>query len=75
METGMSLLGGHGLFLGSDDIHLGTNESIRDSAHVLGNFNDLISARVFSHDTCRDLAAYAGTIQHMRTHSAAHTSE
>eukprot|EP00750_Incisomonas_marina_P014720 INCI17818.2.p2 GENE.INCI17818.2~~INCI17818.2.p2 ORF type:complete len:396 (+),score=65.00 INCI17818.2:144-1190(+) len=60
METGMSLLGGHGLFLGSDDIHLGTNESIRDSAHVLGNFNDLISARVFSHDTCRDLAAFAG---------------
>jgi len=60
METGMSILGGHGLFLGANDIHVGKNESILDSAKVLGNFNDLISARVFSHDTCLELAEHSG---------------
>jgi len=34
-ETGMSLLGGHSLFLGPSDIQLGVNESMKDTALVL----------------------------------------
>ena len=32
-------LGGHALFLGSDDIQLGVNESVSDTAKVLSRFN------------------------------------
>ena len=49
-ETGMNLLGGHGLMLGPSDIQLGVNESMRDTANVLCRFNDIILARVFGHD-------------------------
>ena len=45
-ETGMSLLGGHALFLGSEDVQLGVNETVKDSAKVLSKFNSLILARV-----------------------------
>jgi ornithine carbamoyltransferase len=38
METGMSLLGGKGLFLGANDIHIGKNESIQVRAR--GYFDD-----------------------------------
>ena len=49
-ETGMSLLGGKPCFLSTDDIHLGVNESIKDSARVLSGFCDLILARVYGHE-------------------------
>jgi ornithine carbamoyltransferase len=58
-ETGMSLLGGHALFLGPSDIQLGVNESMRDTASVLGRFNDLILARVFGHSDVVELAKYS----------------
>jgi len=58
-ETGMSLLGGHALFLGPSDIQLGVNESMRDTASVLSRFNDLILARVFDHDDITELAKYS----------------
>jgi ornithine carbamoyltransferase len=58
-ETGLSLLGGHALFLGPSDIQLGVNESIRDTALVLGRFNDLILARVFGHSDVVELAKYS----------------
>ena len=32
---GMHALGGHALFLSPDDIHIGVNESIRDSARFV----------------------------------------
>lgn len=40
------MLGGHALFLGAEDIQLGVNESLLDTARVLSRFNDLILARV-----------------------------
>jgi len=49
-------LGGHALFLGSDDIQLGVNESILDSARVLSRFNSIILARVFGHDDVVEIA-------------------
>ena len=48
-ETGISYLGGHALFLGSDDIQLGKNESLKDTAIVLSRFNSIILARVYAH--------------------------
>lgn len=58
-ETGMSLLGGHALFLGPSDIQLGVNESMRDTANVLSRFNSHILARVFAHDDILQLAEHA----------------
>ena len=58
-ETGMSLLGGHALFLSPSDIQLGVNESMRDTALVLSRFNSLILARVFAHSDVVELAKYS----------------
>ena len=55
-ETGMHLLGGHALMLGPQDIQLGVNESLKDTARVLGRFNDIILARVFAHNDVIELA-------------------
>ena len=55
-ETGFNMLGGHALFLGSDDIQLGVNESVLDSARVLSRFNSLILARVFGHEDVVEIA-------------------
>lgn len=57
METGISKLGGTPIFLGSDDIQLGVNESLSDSARVISRFNDVIAARVFGHHSVEELAS------------------
>ncbi|XP_071800532.1 ornithine transcarbamylase, mitochondrial-like [Asterias amurensis] len=49
-ETGFAALGGHPSFLTQNDIHLGVNESLRDTARVLSGFVDLIFARVYRHE-------------------------
>ncbi|KAA0146028.1 hypothetical protein FNF29_08296 [Cafeteria roenbergensis] len=56
-ETGMAKLGGQALFLSSEDIQLGTNEALCDTARVLSRFNSCILARVFEHSTIEELAA------------------
>lgn len=48
-ETAAVLLGGKALFLGSEDIQLGVNESVRDSARVIGGMCQGIFARVGDH--------------------------
>lgn len=58
-ETGCSLLGGHGLFLGPSDIQLGVNESMKDTALVLSRFNSIILARVFGHKDITELAEHS----------------
>lgn len=58
-ETGFARLGGHALFLGSEDIQLGKNETLEDTARVLSGYNDLILARVFGHDVIDGLCATA----------------
>ncbi|XP_078610394.1 ornithine transcarbamylase, mitochondrial-like [Branchiostoma floridae x Branchiostoma japonicum] len=55
-ETGVGLLGGQPCFLSPDDIHLGVNETIKDSAKVLSGFLDLILARVYGHEDLESLA-------------------
>ena len=49
-EVGMTQLGGTPLFLSADDLHLGSSETIEDTARVLARFVDGIMARVFDHD-------------------------
>jgi ornithine carbamoyltransferase len=59
LETGMTQLGGHAIFLGPDDIHLGHGEPIRDTARALSGYADYIAARVFDHADVVELAEYA----------------
>jgi ornithine carbamoyltransferase len=49
-EVGMTQLGGTPLFLSADDLHLGSSETIEDTARVLARFVDGIMARVFDHN-------------------------
>ena len=58
-ETAMAELGGHALFLGKDDIQLGVNESLSDTAIVLGRMVSAVLARVYTHDTVESLAKHA----------------
>ena len=48
-ETATVLLGGRALFLGKEDIQLGVNETLRDSARVIGGMCQGIFARVGDH--------------------------
>ena len=58
-ESGMAKLGGRAIFLGSEDIQLGVNETMLDTARVMSRFSDIIMARVFAHDDVAELAAEA----------------
>jgi ornithine carbamoyltransferase len=57
-EVGMFQLGGHALFLSSNDIQIGRGETIADTARVLSRMVDMIMARVFGHDIVEDLARF-----------------
>jgi ornithine carbamoyltransferase len=58
-ETGMTQLGGHAVFLGPDDVHLGHGEPIKDTARALSRYVDAIMVRLFDHGDAEELAAYA----------------
>lgn len=45
----MILTGGHAMFLGSQDIQLGVNESLLDTSKVVSSMVDGIMARVGAH--------------------------
>ena len=57
-ETGMYQLGGHALFLSSNDIQIGRGESIYDTANVLSRYLDGIMIRTFKQSDVEDLAKY-----------------
>ncbi|MHB9037494.1 MAG: ornithine carbamoyltransferase [Armatimonadota bacterium] len=59
-ETGIFQLGGHGIYLGPNDIALGKRESVHDVARNLGRMVDIIMARVFEHEKVTGLAQHAG---------------
>ncbi|MCI0499762.1 MAG: ornithine carbamoyltransferase [Planctomycetales bacterium] len=48
------------VYLGKNDIHLGRDETVKDTARVLGRMFDGIAFRGFSHRTVEQLAEYAG---------------
>ena len=58
-ETGATQLGGHAIFLGPDDIHLGHGEPVKDTARALSRYVDVIMARVFDHADVVELGEYA----------------
>nr|GAT53038.1 ornighine carbamoyltransferase [Mycena chlorophos] len=58
-ETSATLLGGRALFLGKEDIQLGVNETVRDSARVIGGMCQGIFARVGDHSEVEELAKYS----------------
>ncbi|MDP4119228.1 MAG: ornithine carbamoyltransferase [Bacillota bacterium] len=58
-EVGMHQLGGHALFLSSNDIQLGRGESVYDTAKVLSRFVDGIMIRTFEQKDVEDLAKYS----------------
>lgn len=60
-EVGMYQLGGHALFLSSNDIQIGRGETIADTARVLSRMVNMIMARVFGHNIVIELAQH-GTI-------------
>jgi len=49
-ETSTRLLGGHPMFLGGQDIQLGVNETLADTAKVVGSMADGFMARVGAHE-------------------------
>jgi ornithine carbamoyltransferase len=58
-EVAMAQLGGQSIYLARSDIDLGKREPVKDGARVLSRYVDVIAARVFSHSTVEELAAYA----------------
>ncbi|OMJ10058.1 Ornithine carbamoyltransferase, mitochondrial [Smittium culicis] len=58
-ETSMAYLGGHSMFLGSQDIQLGVNESLLDTSKVISSMVDGIMARVDGHSEIEELAKYS----------------
>ncbi|MGP1587010.1 MAG: ornithine carbamoyltransferase [Treponemataceae bacterium] len=59
-ETAFGEEGGHPVFLSTDDIQLGSKESVEDTARVLGKMFDAIEFRGFSQKTVEILAKYSG---------------
>lgn len=70
-ETGMTQIGGHGIFFTEEDSHLGRGESMKDTAKVVSRYADGIMARMHDHDDLQELAAHADVpvINGLTTHS------
>jgi len=58
-EVGMYELGGHPLYLSSNDIQLGRGETVKDTARTLSRYVDGIMIRTKGHDIIEELAKYA----------------
>lgn len=58
-ETGFARMGGHALYLSPSDISIGKREAVKDIARVVARYNDVIMARLFSHEHMLELAQYA----------------
>ena len=61
-EVGIAQLGGHALYLRSDDLQLGRGETIKDTATVLSRYLDAIMIRTFAQSDVEELAENATTI-------------
>ncbi len=58
-EVGMTLLGGHAIFLSTSDIQLGRGETIEDTALVLSRYVDMIMYRAKSSKAMKALTTHA----------------
>jgi len=57
LETGMTQLGGHGIYYALADSPLGKKESIQDTAIVASRFVDAMTARVYTRQAVNELIA------------------
>lgn len=67
-EVGMTQLGGHAIYLGPNDIQMGTREPLSDIAKVTSSMVDVIMARTFSHQTIQNEVTPDKTRLHPRLH-------
>ena len=58
-ETAINELGGHAIYLASDQVQMGKRETVRDVAKNLDRWVHLIVARTFFHDTVVQLATHS----------------
>ncbi|EME38560.1 hypothetical protein DOTSEDRAFT_57609 [Dothistroma septosporum NZE10] len=58
-EGAITMLGGHPMFLGSQDIQLGVNESLYDTSVVISSMVSAMVARVNAHDDVANLAKHS----------------
>jgi len=58
-EVAMAQLGGHALYLTSEEVGLGRREPIKDFARVVSRMCDGIVVRTFSHEMVAELAEFA----------------
>ncbi|MGD0478329.1 MAG: ornithine carbamoyltransferase [Nitrososphaerales archaeon] len=59
-EVATLRLGGHSLYLASNELQLSRGEPVKDTARMLGRYLDIIVGRVYSQDTLRQLAEFSG---------------
>jgi ornithine carbamoyltransferase len=59
-EVATLRLGGHSLYLASNELQLSRGEPVKDTARILGRYLDIIVGRVYSQDTLRQLAEFSG---------------
>jgi len=58
-EVGMYQLGGHALFLSSNDSQLGRGEPMKDTARVISRMVDMVMIRTFSQAGLEEFAAHS----------------
>ncbi|KAK0386554.1 hypothetical protein NLU13_6389 [Sarocladium strictum] len=58
-EAAVTMLGGHPMFLGKDDIQLGVNESMYDTSVVISSMTACMVARVNGHEEVAELAKHS----------------
>ena len=58
-EIGMYQLGGHAIFLSSNDSQLGRGEPMKDTARVISRMADMVMIRTFSQEGLQDFAKHA----------------
>ncbi|KAI1461116.1 ornithine carbamoyltransferase precursor-like protein [Annulohypoxylon moriforme] len=58
-EAAVTMLGGHPMFLGKNDIQLGVNESLLDTSKVISSMTSCIVARVGPHSDITGLAEHS----------------
>ena len=58
-EVGMYQLGGHALFLSSNDTQLGRGEPMKDTARVLSRMVDMVMIRTYSQEKLEEFASFS----------------
>lgn len=58
-EVAVLRLGGKAIYLASENLQTSRNEPIKDTARILGDYLDVLIARVYEHGTVMQLSQYA----------------